>query len=59
MTSPFIVEVEFPHDWQNGYTLGAWTLDGAEREAAELVRGTPGEKGYRKVRILSLVREVN
>lgn len=59
MSAPFIVSVEFPHDWQDGYTFGVDTLDEAEQEAAELAHGKAGEKGYRKVSILSLVREVN
>lgn len=59
MSAPFVVEVEFPHGWQDGYTFGVSTLEEAEREAAELARGKVGEQGYRKVSILALVREVN
>ena len=59
MKSPFIVEVEFPHDWQNGFTLGDQSLEDAESTAKEFARGKVGEKGYRKVTIYSLVREVN
>lgn len=59
MTLPFLINVEFPHDWNNGYSYGVGTLEEARAEAESHKRGKIGEKGYRQVRIYSLVEEVN
>lgn len=59
MTQPFLITVEFPHDWHNGYSYGADTLEEARAKAADDKRGTPGENGYKQVRIYSLIAEVN
>lgn len=59
MAHSYLVRVEFPHDWNNGFDFREPSLEAAQATAADYARGTWGESGYRKVTIYSLVEEVN
>lgn len=55
----YLIRVEYPHEWNNGFSFHEPTLEAANTKAAELAKGKPGYSGYVQVSIYELVEKVN
>lgn len=55
----YLIKVEYPHEWNNGFSYHLPTLEEAKTKAAELAKGKPGYSGYTQVSIYELVEKVN
>lgn len=55
----YLICVEYPHEWTNGFSFRESTLEAAETRARGVAKGTPGMEGYVQVSIYELVKKVN